>query len=141
QFGSALALRGSTLLCGAPGVAVNGVMRRGATYVFRLDAAGTWQMDGEMPLPDASLGEFGIEVAMTDTWLVAASRLSSNAASAMDRLSFLPHPEPATLYDAWRQEKGLTASAGDDADADGFSDLVEYAMNLDPRIADSTLTD
>jgi len=54
-------------------------------------------------------------VAMTDTWLVAASRLSSNAAPAMDRLSFLPHPEPATLYDAWRQEKGLTASAGDDA--------------------------
>ncbi len=137
-FGSALALRGSTLLIGAPGVSVDGIKHRGAAYVFSRGANNGWLLSAEMTRPAASLGEFGVEVAMTDRLLVAASRFSNNAAPAMDRLSFMPHPELTTLYDAWRIQQGLT---GNDNDNDGVSDLIEYAVNLLPRTPDAAAAD
>ena len=137
-FGSALAMRGGTLLIGAPGMAADGVMHRGAAFVFRRGADEVWTLSAEVPRPPASLGEFGVEVAMSDVHLIAASRLSSNAAPAMERLSFLPHPEPATLYDAWLAENGLTHSADADSESDGLSDLTEYACGLDPRLPDAS---
>ncbi len=136
-FGSALALRGTTLLIGAPGMAAGGVMHRGTAYIFRRGEDDAWSLSGEMPRPAASLAEFGVEVAMSDTLLIAASRLSDNAAPPMERLSFLPHPEPATRFDAWLGQNGLTYSSGADSDADGVTDLVEYACNLDPRAPDA----
>jgi hypothetical protein len=140
-FGSALVLRGSTLLIGAPGTAADGVMHRGATYIFRRGEDDVWTLTGEMPRPAASLAEFGVEVAMSDTLLIAASRLSDNSAPAMERLSFLPHPEPATLYDTWLAEHLLTHSEDRDSDGDGVTDLVEYASNLDPRAPDAAASD
>ncbi|HWB04289.1 MAG TPA: FG-GAP repeat protein [Verrucomicrobiales bacterium] len=138
-FGSALALRGGTLLAGAPGVTAGGVKHRGATYVFRRGADDAWAFSAEMPRPAASLAEFGVEVAMTETHLVAASRLSDNAAPAMQKLSFLPHPEPTTLFDLWRAENGVTGTS--DTDGDGLSDLIEYAVNLKPLAPDSATFD
>jgi hypothetical protein len=64
QFGSAVAIVGSTLLIGAPLHNVGGNTDQGAAYAFT-DEDGKWRQTGEIVAPDGATGDhFGFSMAM-----------------------------------------------------------------------------
>ena len=73
KFGAAVALHGDLLLVGSPGREVEGIRHRGAVYRYRRQPSGQWATVGELTPSAASETEFGIEVAVNDTWQAGGS--------------------------------------------------------------------
>jgi hypothetical protein len=133
-FGSALAMKGNKMLVGAPGVTQGTTLQAGAVYVYAR-RGGTWEFVRKLRRPADSLSGFGIEVAMNDTWLAAASRVSNPNSNLNARVSL---ESVAGIYD-WHVANTLPwppASLLADEDADGVTNLVEYACNLNPHLND-----
>jgi hypothetical protein len=76
------------------------------------------------------VAEFGVEVAIGETFLAAASRLSQPGSSLTQRVALAPNPRPFTGLDLWSETFGLPVA---DAAGNGPSQLLEYVFNLDPR--------
>lgn len=136
NFGHAVAIRGNTLLVGCPGATVDGITQRGTVFVLKKGAGTAWIAAGQLHAPPAVQGEFGIEVAMDDAWMAAGSRFSDAAGTLTERIALASiFPGFAT----WAAANGLTGAdvVSADPDGDGLSNLSEYAMLLDPRVADA----
>lgn len=73
KFGAAVALHGDLLLVGSPGREVEDIRHRGAVYRYRRQPSGQWATVGELTPAAASETEFGIEVAVNDTWQAGGS--------------------------------------------------------------------
>ena len=133
-FGSSLAMKGNMMLIGAPGVTVANAPHVGAVYLYA-KTAGSWQFARTMQRPASSLAEFGVEVAIGDTWLAAGSRFSSASANIASRVAF----ELAYPISDWYAANGLTgafASPTADLDFDGLQNLIEYACGTNPNVSD-----
>ena len=133
-FGSALAMKGNYLLIGMPGATVGTTPHSGAVYLY-VNTGGSWQFVRTMQRPVSSLAEFGIEVAIGDTWLAAGSRFSSASAAITSRIAFeLIYP-----ISDWYAGNGLAGASAvptADLDFDGLVNLLEYACGTNPNVSD-----
>ena len=133
-FGSALAMKGNRLLIGAPGATEGNTPHAGAVYLY-VNTGGSWQFARKMQRPASSLAEFGIEVAIGDTWLAAGSRFSSDSANIASRIAMeLIYP-----ISDWYASNGLTGASASpfaDLDFDGLPNLIEYACGTNPNVSD-----
>ena len=139
EFGYSVALRGKTLLVGAPGLAEGPDLGRGAAFVFTY-AGNTWTPVGTLTRPASSLQRFGIEVAIGDVWMAAASRISIAGTSAIDSLALVRRPDPDTAFDRWLAASAPALGNLDplaDPDRDGLPVLLEYISGLKPAVPDA----
>lgn len=133
-FGSAIAIKGDKMLVGAPGMTVANTPHVGAVYLYRNNGT-AWQFVRQMQRPSASQSEFGIEVAIGDTWLAAGSRFSNASATIAERVAF----ESVYSISDWNADNGLAGGAAAhtaDPDFDGIVNLIEYASGLEPALND-----
>ena len=133
EFGASLAMHGSLLLVGRPGLEVAGNRQKGAVYKYKLTENETspWRSCGMLPPPSASMTEFGIEVACNEKWLAAGSLACIQEAEGLDsRIRLIPR----SGYEEWMD--GFLVSTrrepGADADDDATANLLEYAFHLHP---------
>ncbi len=136
EFGASLALHDGLLLVGSPVREVGGVRHRGAVYRYRLQPSGAWLPMGEVEPPPASEVEFGIEVAVSDRWIAAGSLGSTLGATGLaQRVRILPRQG----YEEWMDARQIAVRRApeDDPDADGLPNVLEYAFNLRPAVADA----
>ena len=137
-FGSSVAIHGNTLLVGAPGVDVGGIIGRGKVYIYRLSGS-VWSLVGELLPPYANEGGFGIEVAINASWMSAGSRYSKANAAFTDRMTLMPTlAAQADAYTAWANANTIPpANQPENLDPDGdkIPNLIEYAAGLDPQNA------
>lgn len=133
-FGSALAMKGNYLLIGAPGATIGTTPHAGAVYLY-VNNGGSWQFVRTLQRPASSLAEFGVEVAIGETWLAAGSRFSSASAEITSRVAFeLIYP-----ISDWSAANGLTGASASpfaDLDLDGLVNLLEYACGTNPNVSD-----
>lgn len=74
QFGHAVAISGSRMVCGAPWDAPLGKSRTGAAYIYELDTAGQWGMVATLIASDqCSTVEFGWSVDVAGDYVVVGS--------------------------------------------------------------------
>jgi hypothetical protein len=91
KFGAAVALHGDLLLVGSPGREVEDIRHRGAVYRYRRQPSGQWATVGELTPAAASETEFGIELAVNDTWQAAGSLSSKAGATGLtSRVRLVP---------------------------------------------------
>lgn len=65
NFGLAVAIRGDTIMVGAPGAGMNPGMTGGAVYVFQRDADGVWRQTQKLFPPDGDSGaQFGYAISI-----------------------------------------------------------------------------
>jgi hypothetical protein len=139
-FGASLAMTDSRLIVGSPGTEVNGQRHHGSVYVY--ERVGTnWVLIGQMPRPENSTGEFGIEVAANENWLVAGSRFSEPSSNLNARVTVLPYLSPFSLWTTFHGLTGTDANPSSDPDNDGADNLAEYAYNLNPKQSDGLAID
>ena len=132
-LGTSLAMKGGKLLVGAPGLTVANVPHRGSVSLYRHTGT-TWVFDRTIKRPSGSLAEFGIEVAIGDTWLAAGSRYSSPG-PLTSRVA-LESVYSASDWFAANGLSGASASLSADVDFDGITNLVEFASGLPPGVSD-----
>jgi len=139
-FGTSLAMTQSRLIVGSPGTEVNGQRHHGSVYVY--ERAGTnWVLIGQMPRPENSTGEFGIEVGANENWMIAGSRFSDPSSNLAARVAVLPHHSPFSLWTTFHGLTGSDANPSSDPDSDGADNLAEYAYNLNPMQSDALAID
>jgi hypothetical protein len=139
EFGAALAMGNSWLLVGAPGAERSGRRQAGRVFAYRRNAAGTYALRGEIPLPAASEGEFGIEIASGPNAFAIGSRFSTPGAPLEQRVMIVPN-SATSAYDFWASAKGVQsgeAGMSADPDGDGQVNLVEYASDTDPNVSNA----
>lgn len=87
QFGCALALEGDTLVVGAPDHDLDGVIDRGAAYVFGRNqgGAGNWGLVKELSVADGQPGDqFGNAVAINGSLIVVGAAYDDRAGTGSD---------------------------------------------------------
>ena len=136
RFGEALAMPGSRLFVGSPGVEEPGEWNRGRVYVYERVKT-NWVLIGQMQRPVGSAAEFGIEVAANENWMVAGSRFSNASSNLTDRVAVQPHLSPYAMWAAYHGLEGASAVPSADSDGDGADNGAEYAYRLNPQHADA----
>ncbi|MGH8160896.1 MAG: FG-GAP repeat protein [Gammaproteobacteria bacterium] len=122
QFGSRLAVSGTTLLIGAPGAA----SARGAAYVFT-QSGGAWGQTGELTASDGAAGdEFGVSLAVSGATALVGARYAQVGANARQGVAYLFTQSGG----AWSQAGKLTASDGAANDLFGSAVAFEGAEAL-----------
>jgi hypothetical protein len=69
--------------------------------------------------------------------MAVASRFSDVSTNVEARITLLPHLAPYALWTTFHGLAGADALVSSDIDGDGANNLVEYACNLEPRLADA----
>lgn len=125
QFGSALAVSGTSLLIGAPGASVGGNSTQGAVYVFN-STGGVWSEAQKLTASDGAAGdEFGGALSISGADALIGARTATVGGNARAGAVY-------TFNDAggnWSETQKLTAS---DAAA---GDLFGSAVALDGTTA------
>jgi hypothetical protein len=125
QFGAAVALEGDTLVVGAPWHEVDGVIDRGAAYVFSRNAGGAnnWGLVKELTVADGLPGDgFGNAVAISGNLIVVgasgddvAEASSQNVGALTDRGSAYVFERNTGGADNWGLLKQLGLEYGREA--------------------------
>ena len=139
EFGYSVALHDGFLLVGCPNRKVNGLADRGAVYKYRRQPSGVWMLEGELAPPSASITEFGIEVACSESWLAAGSMECALGAEGLTERVALERYLPASAYARWiaRYSSTYQKLGGEDPERDGIENLIEYVSNTNPLSAAS----
>jgi hypothetical protein len=83
RFGSAVAVDGDVAVVGAPLEDDGGIAGRGAAYIFRFSAAGTWDLERRLVAPDGAVNDqFGSSVAVSGGQVVVGAPLRDEAGIA-----------------------------------------------------------
>ncbi|WP_193352697.1 FG-GAP repeat protein, partial [Desulfuromonas sp. TF] len=76
QFGTAVAVDGFVAVVGAPFEDEGGIADRGAAYVFRFSASGTWDLERRLVAPDGAMNDqFGSSVAVSGDQIIVGAPL------------------------------------------------------------------
>ena len=123
QFGFASAIRGNTLIVGAPTADVQGLRDAGAVYVFRQNN-GQWVQQAKLSASEASAGaQFGFSVAFDgETLAVGAPRDGARGSLAGAVYLFQP-----TAGGGWSQQAKLTAARTRPFDEFGYAVALDGA--------------
>ncbi|MFG0285574.1 MAG: GC-type dockerin domain-anchored protein [Phycisphaerales bacterium JB039] len=118
SFGMAVALRGDTLVVGAPIRSVSG-MRAGAAYIY-IEDDGRWVFKQMLAAPDPMAGaEFGHAIALNSDWLMVSARLDEEKGPAAGAV-YIYRRQPPGAYELHRK---LTAPG--DPDSPVFGDSLD----------------
>ncbi len=149
-FGSSVAVSGNVVVVGAPGEDGSGPFESGAVYVFTRSSS-TWNSPTHLTASNAGFQDnFGSSVAVSgDTAVVGAggedssttgvnSTPNENAADSGAAYIFtVPDTDGDGLLDSWELTYWPTKeghSALDDFDHDGYAELLELALGLNPTL-------
>jgi hypothetical protein len=136
EFGTSVAMGNRWLLVGAPGAERAARRHAGRVFAYRRNTAGTYELRGEIPLPPASEGEFGIEIASGANAFAIGSRFSTPGAPLEQRVMIVPN-SATSAYDFWASANGVQggeAGMTADPDGDGQANLLEYASDTNPKV-------
>ena len=121
EFGSSVALRGSTAMIGAPG----NEKATGAVFVFTYNPdAGKWQQQAKLTVQDKAAGDqFGWSVAIDGNTAIIGARFDDDdGKSSGSAYIFVWNGE------AWMQQSKLTANDG--AASDNFGQFVSVSEDF-----------
>lgn len=117
HFGFSVAISGSTVVVGSPGLRSNPPTYNGAAYVF-VESGTTWSQQAELTASDGAAGdEFGVSVGVSGGTAIVGAPL--HAVSNVKQGAAYVFAQNGT---AWNQQAELTASDG--ALAYGFGSAV-----------------
>ncbi|MGA1224115.1 MAG: FG-GAP-like repeat-containing protein [Phycisphaerales bacterium] len=120
EFGAAVAMKGDTVIVGAPGADVSGAFDRGAAYIFTNTSGNTWSQQAKVVASNGALGDrFGSAVAMTSSRALvgAPDRAAGTGGAYIFRQS----------SGSWIQAVALSAG---EAGAIGFGSAVALSGTL-----------
>jgi hypothetical protein len=126
EFGSAVALAGTTALIGAGMASVNGNQQQGAAYIFT-ESKGTWAQTAKLTASDAAAGEgFGDPIALNGTTaLIGAGGATVDGKQAQGAAYIF-----AKSNGTWTQKAELTAKDGRPGDFFGTAVALENTRAL-----------
>jgi hypothetical protein len=120
SFGTAVSVSGTTVLIGASGHTVNGILHAGAAYIFVL-SGGVWTEQAELNAADAVAGdEFGVSVSLSGTLALVGAYQHNRSAGAAYVFA-----QSGTV---WSQQAELNAA--DAAADDQFGSSVSLSGSL-----------
>ena len=127
EFGSSVAVNGSTVVVGAGWRTVGSNNSQGAAYVF-VESGGTWSQQAELTAPDGgAYNYFGRSVALSGSTIVVGAPGYPTTGSNVAQGAAYVFTQSGTN---WSQQAKLTASDGVAYDEFGFSVAVSGSSAL-----------